>query len=262
MRIFFRVAAAGFFSMGATCPLWAASAGIVGHEPLGCVPARGNARIVATFKLPDSVISARVYFRRDGQASDYFLEMRRGDVDRYWALLPPPEDAGGAVVYRIVGRDGSGNLATTPSIKVAVSSACPVSLSEEEHRAARNIVLGLTVPGQNQNPIGFGCQGIVGQISPSGELRNVTPCSVVAGGKATGNASRDPAASSALTVTSAGMQSTTAAACGNPSGLSIGGREGGGEKTPTPPPPPPPPPPSPTPTEPPFSQSRPGPSPK
>lgn len=260
MRISFRAAAAGFFFLGAAYPLWAASAAKVVHEPLGCVPARGNARVVATFKLPDSVISARVYFRRDGQASDYFLEMRRGDVDRYWALLPPPEDAGGAVVYRIVGRDGSGNLATTPSIKVAVSSACPVSLSEEEHRAARNIVLGLTMAGQNQNPIGFGCQGIVGQISPSGELRNVTPCSVVAGGKATGNPSRDPAALSALTVTSAGMKSTTAAACGNPSGLTTGGRDPGGEKTPTPPPPPPPP--SPTPTEPPFSQSRPGSFPK
>lgn len=220
------------------------------HIPPG--PAKGassNARVVATFKLPDSVIFARVYFRREGQASDYFLEMRRGDVDRYWAVLPCVEEAGGAVVYRIVGRDRSGNSATTPSIKAAVSSSCAVNLSEEEHRVAQNIVLGLTVPGQTQNPIGFCCQGIVGRISLSGELRNVTPCGGVGvaggkatgaggkeGGKETGNAGEDAKRSSALTNTSADMQSTTAAASGT----------GGSSSGPPPPPPPPP-----------FSQSRP-----
>ncbi len=242
MCISIRAAAAGFFFLGATFPLWAVSAAKVGHEPLMCVPAcrtcmpsSGNARVVATFKLPDSVIFARVYFRREGQASDYFLEMRRGDLDRYWAVLPCVEEAGGAaVVYRVVGRDRSGNSATTPSIKAAISSSCAVNLSEEEHRAAQNIVLGLTVPGQTQNPIGFCCQGIVGRISLSGELRNVTPCDMVAGGKGTGTGA---GRSSALTNSSADMPSTTAG--GNPSG---------------PPPPPPPPPP-------PFSQSRPNPTP-
>jgi hypothetical protein len=205
--------------------------------------------VVATFNLPDSVTSARVYFRRDGQASDYFLEMRRGDHDRYWAVLPSPEETGNFVLYRIVGRDGSGNTATTAPIKAPVSSTCVVNLTAEESRAARNIVLGLTVASQNQNPTGFGCEGIVGQISPGGELRSVTPCRVVAGGKAAGASSRDDVPVTALTVTSTGLQSTTAASCGNPDGLTPGGRDPGGNPTPTP-------------TRPPISQTRPNPSPK
>ena len=248
MRISFPAAVAGLFlgSLGLNVPLWAASSANVGHEPLGCVPARGNARVVATFKLPDSVTSARVYFRRDGQTSEYFLEMRRGDLDRYWALLPPPEEAGGFVAYRVVGRDGNGNSASTPLIKAPVSTSCAFSLSEEERRAARNIVLGLTAAGQTQNPTGFGCEGIVGQISPLGELRNVTPCSVMAGGSKSSGASRDVIQPAALTASSPGFQSTTAASCGNPDGLTQGGRGGG---------------PTPTPTRPPLSFSRPNPSP-
>ena len=240
MLISFRAVTLGA-CLGTVFPLFAAAGANVGHEPLRCVPARGNAKVVATFKLPDSVTSARVYFRLDGQGSDYFLEMRRGDQDRYWALLPQVEDSAAALVYRVVARDGAGNSATTPAIRAGVSVGCPVGLSEEERRAARNIVLGLTEPGQNQNPVGFGCEGIVGQISPSGELRNVTPCSVVAGGKTAVPAGRDATPSMALTATSGGMQSTTAAACGNPDGLSTGGK---GKIIDPPPPPPPPPPPS------------------
>lgn len=235
-----RIATAGL-CLGVAFPLWAA-AERVNHEPLRCVPVRGNARVVAEFRLPDSVVSARVYFHRDGQGADYFLEMRRGDQDRYWALLPAAEESASAVAYRVVARDGSGNSATTPVIRAVVDAGCPAfAFSEEERRAARNIVLGLTAPEQTQNPVGFRCEGIVGQISPGGELRNVTPCSVVAGRKAPGTSSRDSSPGVALTATTGGILTTTAASCLNPDGLAPGGR---GETNIIPPPPPPPPPPS------------------
>ena len=258
MLLSLRAAATGL-CLWAAYPVFAAPVANIGHEPLRCVPVLGNARVVASPKLPDSVTSARVYFRADGQRAEYFLEMRRGDQDRYWALLPQAVGGATAVVYRVVARDGAGNSLSTPPLRVAVSSACPVSLTDEDVRAARNIVLGLTEQGQDQNPVGFGCEGIVGQISPSGVLRNVTPCGVVAGGKAQPAPVRGGYPTLALSATSGGMQSTTAASCLNPDGLTPGGR---GDTNIIPPPPPPPPPPTPTPTPrptipPPPSQSRP-----
>ncbi len=239
----YRLVVAGVF-LGVATSLWAAPTTKIGHDPLTCVPARASARVVASIKLPDSLTSARVYFRQEGQASEYFLEMRRGDLDRYWAVLPAADSAEGFVVYRIVARDGSGNSVSTPSARAAISSTCAVSLSAEELRAARNIVLGLTAVDQNQNPAGFGCEGIVAMISPSGEFRSVTPCAAVAGAVPAGKRTSDPAAITSQTAPSSGMQSTTAATCANPDGLTPGPR-----------------PPTPTPTRPPLSFSRPNPSP-
>ncbi len=154
-----------------------ASAGpAIQHQPLTCVPAEGNTRITAKATSADSVTSMKVYFRSNIASSEYFIEMRRDSDGSFWALLPKTSPATNAVAYRIVAKDSSGGVTASPLVTVSTSSSCAAAARPEDARYASNVVLGLTVPSQTGLPVGFGCAGIVGVITPTGDLKSNEDC--------------------------------------------------------------------------------------
>lgn len=146
------------------------------HQPLTCVPADGNTRVTAKATSADSVTSMKVYFRSNIASSEYFIEMRRDSDGSFWALLPKTAPATNAVAYRIVAKDSSGVVSATPLVTVSTSSSCAASARPEDARYVSNVVLGLTVPSQTGLPVGFGCAGIVGVITPTGDLKSNEDC--------------------------------------------------------------------------------------
>lgn len=160
-------------------PLLALGAGagpVIQHQPLTCVPAEGNTRITAKATSADSVTSMKVYFRSNIASSEYFIEMRRDSDGSFWALLPKTSPATNAVAYRIVAKDSSGLVTATPLVTVSAASSCAAASRPEDARYASNVVLGLTVPSQSGLPVGFGCTGIVGVITPTGDLKSNEDC--------------------------------------------------------------------------------------
>jgi hypothetical protein len=152
--------------------------------PLSSVPRNGNARIetVATASSPASTVaSCRTYFRASGSGAFYFLEMKRGDAGRYWAVLPIPSEGTKAVEFKVVAKDSAGQESSTAVVSVPVADVS-ASLSAEEAKAASNLIVGLTEAGQTGVPVGFRCDGIVNVIATSGELRPNDECRKAAAG--------------------------------------------------------------------------------
>ncbi len=148
------------------------------HEALTCVPAAANARIGAVITSGAQITSARVYFRAVERTTEYYLQMRRGEGNAYWAVLPIPEGYTKAVQYRIVVRDGDGMDAATDPV-VARTGSCSAYLVDEEKRYANNLVVGLTNDMQPSIPEGFKCTGVVSKITTNGELRSNDECNKV-----------------------------------------------------------------------------------
>lgn len=204
-------------------PVMAADSRIV-HEPIACVPAGGNARLVAEVQAPDAPTSMRVYFRASSGVDDYYVEMRRGDGGRYWALLPVPSANDAAVLYRIQAKDTDGKAFKTDTRRVLVSMACPApQLSGDEKKYGRNLIVGLTTAQQTEVPVGFSCAGIVGRISASGELKSVPGCGagVMLAGGSTGQGNVGTA-----TGTTGVVSRPATAASQSADGLVIGGTQG------------------------------------
>jgi hypothetical protein len=120
--------------------------------------------------------SVRAYFRLASSGDDYFVEMRRGEGSKYFAVLPSPLDEGETVRYSIAVRGGSGGVVRTPEYSARVSGTCAASLTDAERRASRNIVLGLTRKDQADFLSGFSCDGVVAKISAAGELTSLYGC--------------------------------------------------------------------------------------
>lgn len=225
------------------------------YQRLSCVPAGGNAKVSAN--LPDGFSSAsvRLYFRASTARDDHFVEMRRSGRDGYWAVLPAPSLQTPSVTYRVVARDGDGRVLSTEPAQAPVVASCPVTLADDEARAARNLVVGLTNRSQYPVPPGFGCKGIVARITADGELSAYSACAEVTRAATLARVTPTPCPGCG-TLGIGGVQPVivepVCQGCGTPV---IGGT--GGFEFPTPPPPPPPPSPTPTPTLPPVSGFRP-----
>ena len=159
----------------AAIPLAAAENGIV-HERLKCVPPGANAKVVAPIPAGEAASSVRVYFRARDAKDEHYVEMLRGADDRFWGVFPVTSGKTGPVLYRVVMKTASGRQVATDTVTVPVSLPCPVKLTEEEVRSARNLVVGHTKPAQPDVPYGFECFGIAGRISADGELRAIAPC--------------------------------------------------------------------------------------
>ena len=212
---------------------FAAGGGKILHEPVSCVPAQGHGRVEASLAPGVTASSVRVYFRADGAKSEYYAEMRRNQPGRYWAVLPVVAPGQQAVVYRVVARETEGEFARTPNVRVPVVAGCPVVLSDEESRYAKNIVLGMTSADQGDALAGFGCTGLVAKITSAGDLRTVVSCidgtAILAGGAVASSTGGTPNLGTVGTV-GPGTVGTTAAP-GRPSpgqagGLVIGGTQG------------------------------------
>ncbi len=155
----------------------AATAGKLSHERLSCVPAAGNAKILASWAGAGQVTMARVYFRTSGAKDESFLELRRtGAANGFWAVLPVPSPGATAISYRIVLKDSDGKAASSDPVDVPVSASCPVTLSAGELAYAKNLVVGQTGAAQMAVPAGFSCAGVVAVIASNGDLRSLPPC--------------------------------------------------------------------------------------
>ena len=155
----------------------AVPAGKLAHEPLPCVPAAGNAKVLASWTGAGQVTTARVYFRASGAREESFLELRRtGVANGFWAVLPVPAPGATAVTYRIVLKDSDGRAASSDPVEVPVSASCRVTLSADELAYARNLVVGQTGAAQPPVPAGFSCSGVVAVIASNGDMRSLPPC--------------------------------------------------------------------------------------
>lgn len=152
----------------------------IAHETLRCIPVDASARVVAGTTAAQAVSSARVYFRPEGVAFDYFVEMRRATGDNWVGFLPSAASAETAMVYRVEMKDADGVTRRTAPARVQASTSCPIRMSDEETRMSKNLILGLTAAGQPVVPAGFSSVGIVARISPEGDLQTLPPGSAEA----------------------------------------------------------------------------------
>lgn len=170
----------------------------IDHQPLSCVPASGNARVVAKASGADTVTSMKVYFKADSTPAEHFVEMRRESDGSYWAILPKTADGTKNVSYRIVAKDSAGAQTVAGPTTVPTTTACSAAARPEDSRYVSNVVVGLTAAGQATVPPGFVCAGIVGKISTSGDLTNADACREGAAAIAAAEASEAAAGSGAL----------------------------------------------------------------
>ena len=152
----------------------------ISHEPLACIPVDSSARVAAGTAASEAVSSARVYFRPEGVASDYFVEMRRGTGDNWVGFLPSAASPDTVITYRVEMKDSEGRSRRTAPVRVQASATCPVRMSDDDRRMSKNLVLGLTASGQPVVPAGFTAAGIVARISPEGDLQTLSPGMVAA----------------------------------------------------------------------------------
>ncbi len=163
-----------------------------------CVIPQGSTRVTATIDSAEPLSFARVLFRAEGTTcpdSEYFVEMRRGEGNNWWAVLPVVASGTKTVAYRIWARNIVGGEQLSPVTRVAVQGNCAVpTWSEAEQRYAGGIVIGMTREDQDEEPCGFLCNGIGtmitvdGRMVPNGSCRAIlaagTLAAVGAGGAA------------------------------------------------------------------------------
>ena len=145
-----------------------------------CVIPQGSTRVTAMIDSSEPLSFARVLFRAEGTTcpeTEYFVEMRRGDGNNWWAVLPVVATGTKTVAYRIWARNIVGAEQLSPVTRVAVQGNCAVpTWSEAEQRYAGGIVLGLTREGQSEEPCGFLCNGIGTMITVDGRMVPNSSC--------------------------------------------------------------------------------------
>jgi hypothetical protein len=238
----------GALVLSVSAESWAAG---VAQQRLACVPAGGHARVAATLPEGFAPASVRVYFRSAATKDEYFVEMRRSGRDGYWAVLPAPSLQTPSVAYRVVARGGDGSVLATDAANVPVIASCPATLSDEELRSARNLVVGVSSKGQPAVPTGFECRGIVARISADGDLSAYSACAEVSRAAMLARATPTPVCPGCGTLGIGGIAPVVIEPVCDGCGTPVIGPPGGVVfPTPTPRP-------SPTPTRPPVSGVRP-----
>jgi hypothetical protein len=125
-----------------------------------------------------SALGARLYFRSENAKTEHYVQMRR-TAGRFAAVLPKPENAS-SITYRIATPLPDGRYATRSSGTLAVRDECVASaLSAEDSVFASALVIGQAEEGPTV-PVGFGCDGIIGRITPAGELSAYDACTAQA----------------------------------------------------------------------------------
>ena len=114
----------------------------ISHEPLACIPVDSSARVAAGTAASEAVSSARVYFRPEGFASDYFVEMRRGTGDNWVGFLPSAASADTVITYRVEMKDSEGRSRRTAPVRVQASATCPVRMSDDDWRTVIDTFVG------------------------------------------------------------------------------------------------------------------------
>jgi hypothetical protein len=157
--------------------LGAAETANISHQKLTCIPDKAQAKILCDVTPSTSIASVRGYFHSDAYKDDYFVEMRRGAGNRFFAIFPWVDTKiTKGVTYRIVVKSADGRESSTEQVLVPVTNACPVALSDDEKKYASNLVVGVTKSGQPLAPDGFLCKDIVSVITVNGEMKSAEDC--------------------------------------------------------------------------------------
>lgn len=145
--------------------------------PPPCVPAQGNTLVEATITPAEGWSSIRTYFMRDGRTEAYFVEMRGVENNKFWTVLPKPDEDTVAVSVQIAVRDDQGRETRSPARTVPVVKECRVDLTQDQLALSRNLVVGETLAGQyGGGVLGFLCEGIVLRMNYRGDLRPEDCC--------------------------------------------------------------------------------------
>lgn len=177
-------------------------------DRVACVAAGANPRITAT--VPSTLSTPRVFFRANGEPTEYYVDMRRSaaDPNRWFAILPALEPSTKTITYRVAAVDDSKSWIVSGPITVTATSSCPATLTPEEQVIANGIVLGLTTASQSDVPPGFSCRGVTNVIGVDGRMRPAEGCRRLLAQGLTGVA----AAGTAATLGAAGAAGAAAAA--------------------------------------------------
>lgn len=181
-------------------------------EQLECLPEEANQMVAATVKNLAGGDTVRAYFRRvNPEGAFYYVEMAATAKDRYWAVLPKPEDReqqeitdewweeslstrdwlegrerddaealfegfeNEAAEYYVAVYDAAGALrkrSDVQLVEVRERDDCEVSLAPVEEGFARNLTVGETTDLQRGKTVfHWLCDGIVTRQSSQGILR-------------------------------------------------------------------------------------------
>jgi hypothetical protein len=144
---------------------------VVTPRPPACIPTAGNSVVATTIAPASGWASVRVYFRKGGEKQYYYLEARVQGDGRYWVALPKPEFDTKTVDYYLAVEDAGGKVTTTAPQTLQVTGGCSASLTTEEGKYAKNLVIGETFPEQREKQVlGFMCDGIISRINARGDL--------------------------------------------------------------------------------------------
>lgn len=143
---------------------------------VNCIATGTNPRITAT--VPSSLSTPRVFFRANGERTEYYVDMHRSatDPNSWFAILPPLEPSTKTITYRVAGVDDNKNWVVSGPITVNATTSCAATLTSEEQAMASGIVLGLTTAGQSDVPPGFSCRGVVNVIGVDCQMRPAEGC--------------------------------------------------------------------------------------
>lgn len=177
---------------------------------VNCISTGMNARVVAT--VAPTLTTPRVFFRANGERSEYYVDMRRGNGANEWVgILPTIEPSTKSVTYRVAAMDQNKTWVVSPPVTLNTRSSCAgAALMGEDQRLANNIVLGLTTAGQSEVPPGFSCRGIVSVLDYDCRLRPAEGCRRLLAQGLTGV----PAAGAATTAAAAAAAGAGASAAG------------------------------------------------
>jgi hypothetical protein len=145
-----------------------------------CLPKDNNTLVSLSLKPETGWSSVRVYFRKNGLIDFYYLELRSDGRGNYWGTLPRPDEGTRSADIQFAVKDGEGVETRSPLQTVGVTSTCSTSLSPEQERFARNLVVGETVIDQAGAVLaGWQCTGVVSRINVNGQLRPDATCRAV-----------------------------------------------------------------------------------
>jgi hypothetical protein len=150
----------------------------ISQQKLTCIPGDAQTLVLCEVTPSTSIAWARLYFNSNTGKGDYWVEMRREAGNHFSGVLPFVDRTfTKGVTSRIDVKSGDGTVFSTEPANVAVSSNCPVVLSANQKKNARNLVVGATTPEQPlAPPADFLCTNIVSVITSKGEMQPADGC--------------------------------------------------------------------------------------
>ncbi|RLE20686.1 MAG: hypothetical protein DRJ65_17685 [Acidobacteria bacterium] len=133
-------------------------------------------QISGTTQSGSDIDAARLFFKAADQSDFYWVPMTR-DGDKIVGVLPQPQPETTNIVYYVETVDSSKTVSRSPEYTAAVV------LREWDCQGQKiagtfaglepNLIVGSTVGGATSAPLGFESTGIIGTVSPDGQIAAV-----------------------------------------------------------------------------------------